>query len=483
MKKYLEIIKKTKFILILILAVFVLKGVFLATIHPIFDGQDEARHYANVQYINEPKEKNWELEKKFIEKDKDNFETYGFSEEIKKTSTAANVDILRSSGYNTVDFSNTYDGKNETLIDSKIWKPINYSTRPEIVGGEKLYHKIVAVIEKTFSNQSILVRFFSIRIFSVILGTLAVFLAYLIIKNVGFSSKNILLLTAIIAFQPKLSDYFTNINYDVLLIPMFFLFTLGGILALKNGLNIKNLSVMLAASIVAYLTKGTGVVLFGVLALFLFYFLHKKVRVKSINFRRAFAIFSALAFAALFIYFKKFLPIGNGLWNTVSSLGEYLDESLTMGRFALSARTYWGTLSWVNSWSLSNATTIIWVIETFSVIGLILYFASKKKPAWLPEKKYVIFLMAMIAALQLGIRAFDWNVFNGTGSLDLGTPGRYFLPNLASHIILVFTGLGMFLNVFGQSKHFKTVLSSALILLFSLSIYLIFDVIIYRFYL
>jgi len=46
--------QKPQFILILILAVFLFKGVFLATVYPIFTGQDEARHYNNIQYISSP---------------------------------------------------------------------------------------------------------------------------------------------------------------------------------------------------------------------------------------------------------------------------------------------------------------------------------------------------------------------------------------------------------------------------------------------
>lgn len=475
--------KNPKFILILLLAVFFLKGVFLATLHPIFDGQDEARHYTNVQYLAEPKEKTWEANKRPQKRDEDDFETYGFSEEIKKTATVANINILRSSSYNTIHFSNAYEGKNEAQINSKPWKPYNYSSRPEIAGGAKLYHRLASFIEKIFSNQSILVRFFLIRIFSVLLGTLAVFLAYLIIKNIGFSKNHTLLLTAIIAFQPKFSDYFTNINYDVLLISMFFLFTLGGILALKNGLNWKNLLLMITSAWIAYSAKGTGIILFAILALFLLYIFRGKIKNKNTNFLRPFYIFSIIAIAALSLYFQKYLPLEDGFLTALVSLGEYLDESLTMGRFALSARTYWGTLSWVNSWSLANAIDIIRIVETLSITGLIFYFVSKKRPDWLPEKKYVVFLIAMIVSLQLGIRTFDWTVFSETGSLNLGTPGRYFLPNLASHIILVFTGLGMFLNAFGQKKYFKAVLSSALVLMFSLSLYLIFDIIIYRFYL
>jgi hypothetical protein len=490
LQSFLNHLKKPHFILALILIVFFLKGVFLATARPIFDGQDEARHYTTIQYLNEPKEKIWEMEKELIKKDRDDFETYGFSEEIRKTATAANVNILRTNSFNTIDFSKEYKGKNEDIINSMIWKPYNYSVSPEIVGGGKAYHKLTFFIEKSLQDHNILIRFFSNRIFSVFLGVFAVFLAYLIAKNIGFSKKHSLLITAIIAFQPKFSDYSTNINYDTLLIPMFFLFTLGGVLALRKGLDWKNILIMTAGATIAYLTKDTGLILFVALAFLVFYFVYKKTKEIYPRFIRYFYGLSAIATIFFLFFFKKYLPLVGGLASTFSSLSEYLDKSLTMGRFALSSRTYWGSLGWVDSWVLSNFTDIIWLFQFFALLGLIFYFFSQKIPAWLPEKKYVIFLIGMIVALQLGIRLADWNVFVNLGRIELGAPGRYFLPNLASHVILVFIGLGMFFEKI--SLRFKSISSEkfldhslklGLILMFSLSMYLIFDVIIYRFYL
>jgi hypothetical protein len=65
---------------------------------------------------------------------------------------------------------------------------------------------------------------------------------------------------------------------------------------------------------------------------------------------------------------------------------------------------------------------------------------------------------------------------------SLGTPGRYFLPNLASHILLVGAGLGALLASFKKEKYFETTLLTLLIGMFAFMMYLTFDVIILRFY-
>lgn len=474
--------QKPQFILILILAVFLFKGVFLATVYPIFSGQDEARHYNTIQYISSPHVQNSQKIKRQVKGKNKDFSRYNFSQEIINAGKASGLDSFRHGIYNTTNFSPGYMGKNETTIDSANWEPLNYYYPPD-VSSQTLYHSLGSWIEKTFATSNILVRFYLIRIFSVLLGTLAVFLTYLIAKNSGFSQKNSLLLTAIVAFQPKFAMYFTNINYDALLIPMFFLFTLSGVLMLKNGLNWKNLSLMILSVIIAMYAKGTGIILLAMSVFLISYILYEKLRRQKKSFRYGFYALAFLAVIFLFEYFKKYLPLSGSFLSTSQSLIKYLDKSLTMGRFSHSSRTYWGALTWVNNFFLQKNPEIIRFIETFSAIGLVLFLFSKKQFSNLPKKKFVLFFLAMVAALQLGIRAYDWNVYTHSRSLVLGTPGRYFLPNLASHIILVFVGLGALFEVFKKEKYLKYSLIAGFLLMFCFSFYIIFNTIVLRFYL
>lgn len=491
--------KKPAFILALILAAFFVKGVFLTAIFPLFDGQDEARHYNTIQFLNEPKNAIAEDEKDqrandYSTRDKDDFNTYNFSEEIQKISTAVNINILRGEIYNTQVFSQSFDGQNENAINSKEWKPYNYYSHPDIASeGSSLYHKIVSLIEKVFNDQSILVRFYLIRIFSVALGAFVVFLSYLITKNIGFSAKHSLLLAATVSFQPKFSMYSTNINYDALFIPLFVFFTYGCILIIKNNLNWKNLLIVALSVYLGILTKQTAFVMLAA-AVFLFaYLAYEKIKNKDKKTKRIF-IYASIAGAILLLLCFKTYFIGSlgSFGSFFGSIGEYLSKSLTIGRFSLSSRTYWGTLGWVNNWFLMNATTIIWIIQTFAAAGIAFFlFSKKEKPKFLPEKKYVVFLLLMVALLQIGIRFADWSLFRNLGYLETGAPGRYFLPNIVSHIILVFVGLGTLIEristKFGKSdsakKYFEYSLVAGLILMMTFMFYLIFDTIIFRYYL
>lgn len=473
-------VSKPNFVLFLILASFFLGGVFLTVIYPIFAGQDEARHYNTIQYLSEPQEKNWKIQER-IEPDIDSIEKFNYTQEIVETGKATGYDIIRYDGYDTLPFSQTYNGLNEEKIKNNNWNNFNQNTPVNIVRSANLFHQFNAFFEKKLADQNILVRFYFERTLSVLLGTFAILFAYLIAKNISFSPKVSLLLTAIIAFQPKFSSYFSNINYDALLIPLFFLFTLAGVLTLKNGLNLKNITLLIASAYIATLTKGTGYVLIGIMAILFLFFAYQKIRsLKNKNFNYLAYIIAIATIIFLFFYFDRFIPVKSSLIETFASLQKYADESLTMGRFGLSSRTYWGLLTWQNNFSIYFALNLIWLVEIVASIGVIIFLFSKNKLSYLPEKKFVIFLLAMIVALQLGIRAYDWRIFDANGSLNLGTPGRYFLPNVTAHIILLFVGLGQILQ---KEKYLRYALLTGLLLMFFYSMHLIFGVILPRYYL
>lgn len=461
--------KKPGFILSLILLGFFFREVALAAIFPIFNGQDESRHYNTVQFLNEPEEKNWiTREEPQAEQEKERLETYRYSDEIKQTAVATGTQATRGAHYEKMDFANSYVGKNEEEINMRKWDPYNKDPHPDTAGISKksLYHFLALQIEKFFSQESILVRFFSIRVFSVLLGTITIFLFYLLIKNTGFSKKESLLMAAIISFQPKLSTYLTNINYDALLILLFALFSLGGVLSLKEGINWKNLSIMISAVILGLFTKGTGIVLAGVFLGLVIYHTYKKIKEKKWGKRHMLAcsVLIIMALAAIHLKFNLINLVtcqGEGAFTGMAaSAGNYLSSSLP--KIKSSSENYWGNLDWRNTNYSELFIRIIWIAEFFALVGLFLYFKNKKKPDFLPEKKYILFFIGIIIALQAGVRFYDWKIYTRFGSLELGTPGRYFLPSIAAHFILVFTGIGALLK---NRNYFKNSLIIGLILM------------------
>ncbi len=477
--------KDPGFILFLILFSFFLREVFLAAVLPIFSGQDEARHYNTIQYLNEPKEKIWKIQEAERLNEKKNLDTYNFSEEIIGAGNAAEIFGFKDS-LNKINFPAGSIGRNEDLINSRQWESVNKKYPPDITGKgyQDLYHRLGAFIEKKFSDQSILIRFYLIRIFSVILATIFIFLSYFVFKNAGFSQQHSLVMTAIVSFQMKFSTYMTNINYAPLMFVSFAGFTLGGVLYLKNGLHWKNVSLMLVSIIIGIFTKGSAIVLIPVFVGLLGLTIWKKNKENKIS-KKNIALVAILCIFLVSLLCKNynvlsFLPkTGGGIGETIKSFSDYASASLPK-IYSLS-KNYWGKIGWVRVDYAMSFIWIIWIIEVFALFGIARFLFSKnKKPSFIPERKYIWFFLALIMALQIGIRFFDWRVFSTSGKLDLGTPGRYFLPNLPVHIALLFSGLGMILK---KKSYFDYVVVFFLILIFLLSFHTIFNVIVPRYYL
>lgn len=485
--------KQPTFILALILAAFFFKGVFLAALFPMFEGQDEARHYNTIQYILQPENIEKTDEKK-ISRNNKIFADYNFSEEILKTGTLAGTDIVRGESYNKTGYSDSYQGKNEPEINERKWQPYNYAKYPDIVPARaQFFHKLASGIEKAFSEQNILIRFYLIRLFSVLLGTAVVLFSYLIAKTIGFAPKHSLLLATIISFQPRLSIYFTSINYDALFILFFVIFTYAAVLTLKKGLNWKTLVLLTASTLLGILAKPTGAILLVAFAILTAFFGYEKIKTMSKNVK-LFSFFVSLIAIALFsVFLERYIPNGSYAPQSVlSSAGEYLSKTLPLGKLVSPSETYWGALEWTSSGIVENAVYLIWVIQFFAAAGIVIFLFSKKYHSeFLPEKKYVISLLIMIALLQAGIRFADWSLFQTLGRIETGLPGRYFLPNIAAHIILVFVGIGVLVEKIAlrfkksdlAEKYFETSMIAGLILMMSLSMYLVFNVIIFRYYL
>ncbi len=552
-------VRSTRIILMVILLSFLIKGIFLVGVFPIFKGQDESRHYNTVQYLATNKSSDYKktvsADGKVVydnpKQDKQDLSTYRYSEEIKEAALLTQHKQTRGTYYDKINFANSKNGIGE--VEFKRWQHSrtqrNYP--PDIAhsafgkGGFSLYHWVVSKIEKLLSQKNIFIRYDVIRIISVLLGAITLLLAYKIFRLTRFSERQSLILTAIISFQPKLVTYFTNINYDVLLIPLWTWFIFVAVLVLKKGWNIWRVVMLGLILIGAIMTKPSALPLLG-LVLFLigmtFYQKLKKQKIKKISWLAIIIIMGAVVWIG-YLLLKKVGIVALFSDKYLNSLGEYLNISLS--RVDGSSSNYWGAMRW----SVSNLTMVyvklIWTIEWIAWFGLGLWiigpwmkkvidsFAKVKflqiwkkriltKLSHCPinislnkcpivtisvntylrikkqlqknsfrefknQKKYFWFMLLAIIFLQLAIRIADWKVFTGSGNLTLGTPGRYWLPNIVPHFVLLAMGLKIVTGFFGnkkiREKYFEFSLLVFLILMILYWCYEVFDIIIPRFYL
>lgn len=496
-----HMLKKPLFWLLVLLSVFALKGAFVSALLPLFQAPDEQLHYATIQYRSEPEEKTWPITNlKKRSNDGADISTYGFSEEVIMSAQTTQFDEVKFQNENTQEFSKSDTGLGENEIIRNNWKqyvdtyPVNAS------GTTSVYYDLGVGIERWLADESILARFFSIRLLSVAFGAIVVFLSYLTAKKIGFTDRNSLIMAALVAFQPMLSATAAQVNIDIALILAFSFFIYAAVSLLKSGFSIRDIALLLSSIVLGLFSKGPGVVLV-VAALPLIAFLaYDRFRP---NLHRLFwqtLLSGSLLIASVFIFVPQEYLVSITNLGTASkfdspleSLSTYTNKTLGTGALLRTEASYWGNFGWLDT-QISNAIVeIITLIELISLIGIGLYLFSRTdilpakwlikaavKIDYLPEKKYIIFFIGIILLLQLAIRFYDWRVFDAYGKIYIGTPGRYFLPNVLPHILLMVSGLGFFAQ---SKKRFDTLLKASLILMVLLSLYAMVNVIIPRYYL
>ena len=478
----------TRLLLTFLIIIYFIKGLFFASLFPIFQGPDEQIHYATVQYFAEPKNKTWEIinfQKYTI--DQEDISTFHFSEELIKTAIRTQFDEIKHHRTNSLLFTDDIKGVNENEIITNSWKRYNDVYPPTVSGDAKLYYFATSLIERSLSHTSIFTRFFSIRIFSVILGALIVLLAYFTARKIGFSEKVSLLLSAIISFHPMFSFMSAIINPDILLIFSFTLFLFGAVSLLRDQLSWKNVSIIIIATLIAFFAKGPGVLLIPFAYFVLFVTLTSKFHLGIKKSSVLFAILSLFLGGVLYFSVPKEFIAGITHAGSISqfssqkeSLLVYIDKTISQRTLIDTEKSYWGNFGWLDAELPTNVIEKISLGELLIFIGTIFLLLTPWGGTLAPKKRFVFLFVVLIVALQVGIRFYDWRVFDATEKIYIGTPGRYFLPNIVPHFLLLAVGLATFAR---KEYILNFLLKTVLIFMIGLNFYATFTVIIPRYYL
>lgn len=471
--------------LISILLLFLLKGTILAVLMPLFQNPDEQLHYATIQYLAEPAVKDWPLT---ISKQKINIgsdiSTYGFSEETIRTAQATQFDEVKFENQNIQNFS---DPNKENDVLQSNWKHYIDAYPTNVSGTKSVYYLFASWLEQFFSGESIFIRTFTIRLLSVLFGLGIIILGYLTTRKIGFSDQASLLFAALLAFQPMLSITGAQINIDIALIFSFSFFLYTGASLLTDGLRWKPVILALFSAVLGFFSKGPGIILVGTLYPLFSWCTYQKINFSTKKFLIGLLGVSALLAAIAFFAIPKnyIVSITNftaqsKFHSPFESIGKYFEKTLTTGELRDTALSYWGHFGWLDhaipEWSLS----LIVIVSITGFLGTFWYLFSQKNAPYLPERKYLVFFLGMIAALQVAIRFYDWRVFDYTGQILIGQPGRYFLPNIIAHLLIIATGIGFLLR---QEKHFLLAMKTLTLSMILLQLHAIVNVIIPRYYL
>lgn len=498
----------------LLLVAFTAKGMVFVTLIPPFHGSDEYVHYSTVQVLAEPVEKNWDIvHEKGSAANSKQIALTNYTEEIRELAAALDSELFAGSPYNTPSYAHEVIGATESLMYSGELLPYADRYPAYLIRNGKLTHVIASFPEKVLQNLdfSFFERYAAARLIAILYGVIIVLCAYFIALWSGLRKEHSLLVAAIVAFHPQLTATTAIINYDPLLIAAASVVFLAAVSILRHGLNTWNTLGIIIATAVAFLAKSTGGVLFFFTAGILFWGVRERVGWLKRQALWKIAITTLVLFGIIFVLSPEkhtsiitTLPMVNEDGETAwESAADYLDgDVFDSGKFERTSVTYWGTFGWLDTTLHGSVMSMIRGIQYIGFMGTAIFFlisagralplesVARKAAAWtrgyfsevrayLPEAKYAWLFLFSIVLLQAAVRFYDWYGQFIVGD-NVGTPGRYFLPNIIPHFMLLVIGFGMLVR---SERALGLILRAFLVLMVLLNLYSVFWIIIPRYYL
>lgn len=489
-----QILKKPKnplFWLLILVIVFIIKGTIVNIFMPFFQGPDEAIHFAQMERWAEPQIPNWPitLDAEYLDNlTSTDIRTHHFPEEIIQTGYLTQFDEVKSQKENRQLFTDTVTGLNEQKILTGNWKQFLDIYPPTTSDTWSIYYLFGSKIEKLFNEYSIFFRFFTIRLLSVILGAGVVALSYFTSRKIKFSSWISILFASILTFQPMFVQTASIINYDIAIIFSFSLFLYAGVSLLRQGFSWFPFSLFILSIILGIASKGPGIVLVIISIPLLMTLTYRHFHPNKRRFYWGVLLTGSLGIALAFLFVPAtYLASITNLTATskfdspLQSIGSYLEKTIDTGPLRNTAGSYWGNFGWLDTpipgWMLS----LIIYICVIGLVGALWYiFSKRERPTFLPERQYILFFLVTMIALQLAIRFYDWRIFDATGQIVIGQPGRYFLPNLIAFLAVVVTGLGFLMR---KERRFILVMQVLALSMILMQLHTIVNVILPRYYL
>jgi hypothetical protein len=405
---------ENKWLTVLLIAVFIKSVVWLAQT-PVFQAPDENIHYAMIHYLGE--------NNRHPGKRNSNVNSLEFLEAIKivNFSWRAQHPVWRGLSQNW--------WEQLANLDPKLRQIFIYQLGTD--AGQKLpqaYYWLNYPVYKLIQGADFLVRFYALRLVSVILGLVTVYLTYLTAKLVLNHQALALATAVLVGFQPMASVIFSSITYDSLAI----LLSTWFIYLMVQFFKSHQLRYQFQALAIAGLGLMTKTQLIALVLVWPLGLLKKQRRWWPV-------LLLGLFFLSKLKEFSEIIRQG-WTWLTTTPALALAGNYWEINAPALWAQTfpwYWGVFGWLEK------TMPLWVYASLKIIMLIsLVGCLKAYKFW---SKTLTFLLVISLVLVLVVMLNDFLIFTRNGS-GFGVQGRYFLPAIAGQMILLVYGLKSWLQ-------------------------------------
>ncbi len=467
--------------LYIFLAAVLLNGLFWAVLVPIWHTPDEAAHFANVQNMAE-------YGQMHPSGGKDHSQELLLSERLLGTERGSRgTNKFTFHPEYRLDYSNNVIGPRESEISNfpKEWR--RELVKSESTNYPPVYYFLSAITYKIANNGDLFTRVFFARLVSVLCLVGIAFTAFkisqlLFPKNMLYQ----LVLGSMVAFQPMVTFTSAGVSSDPLSNLLFIAFLYMGARLIISRVSLKN--VILAGLItgIGTWTKPQFIITVPIL-----YFLiviksfKSKSRISSLT-KFSFVFGVVYIVSGGFILFQEIIGRLSANVNPLPYVETTDNVSSTLPAISFTNHLvwtlkhtyaevlpwYWGVFDWLGVTLPPVVYRVINRVILIAVLGFILKIIfSIKKRDWSKNTQVVAFMVGFALFYFAVLTWWDWGHFKSVG-FSLGIQGRYFLPAVFPHMLIIFIGL-LTLTPIKFKKYIASLLAIGMITLNLISLYVV----------
>lgn len=422
------------YVLKTLIAAAFFNGLIWITVIPIWQYPDEQSHFAQVQNFAEN-----------LLSGVDNI--YNTSQEVAQTENAlgTNRDGFGNNKYTyhpeyKQQFANDLYGPDEMLLRSMKINDRKNLVKWEATQNPPVYYSLAAIFYRLSYNGSIFERIYTIRLFSLLLFMVNIFICYKI-SLLTFSKKQApaIMLTALFAFMPMLVFSSTGILPDPLTNLLFAIMIYLSLKILNKDFKIKHFIILTLCFLVGINTRQQFLIssTFIVLALL--------IRIAKAGMWRNPLKLVPLFLLVFFLWYilrTKVAEIGNGNLSFLASHDFYSYAWWTIRHtFEQTLPWYWGVYKWLSLTLPHTYYQIINRILLIAAAGVALKLVNSVKKGKIFTQELPFVFLIIISSVYFFFFTLGDYFFTKRYGYTFGIQGRYYFPLVIAHLAIVSGGI------------------------------------------
>lgn len=422
------------YVLKILIAAAFFNGLLWITVIPVWQYPDEQSHFAQVQNVAEnllPKVEN----------------KYNTSREVVQTENFLGTN-RDSSGNNKYtyhpeykqQYSNNLYGPEEKNIRSMTVDDRKNLVKWEATENPPAYYSLAGFFYRLDYNGSIFERVYAIRLLSLLLFMVNVFVCYKISLLIFAREQTpSIMLTALFAFMPMLVFASTGILPDPLTNVLFAIMIYLSLKILDKDFRIKHFLILIFVFLIGIYTRQQFLISSSFIVIVLLIKIVKSGIHK--NPLKLAAIF-LLIFVPWYFLRSKVVEIGsvNLLFLTSSDFYTYSWWTIRH-TYEQTLPWYWGVYKWL-SYTLPHIYyEVINRVLLTSVIGVILKLVSSAKKGEIFTRELQLVFLIIISGVYFFFFALGDYFFAKQYGYTFGIQGRYYFPLIIAHLAIISTGI------------------------------------------